>query len=190
MKLSYCLLILTISADLSVGFTVENVALNRTVAFGSFNASLHAVSQALISSPAHHDIIAKEGTSILIECKLNISQYEHILWYNSRGHLLEQKDEGEFSCCFLSIIILLLYSIGKPLGLYYNFLFLSSHFYNWEIRREQNKALWPLTCCMGITPEYFCSSSSILLWCPTESHCSRVIPVFHTEEMSLHLTQY
>ncbi|NXU89728.1 MFAP3 protein, partial [Xiphorhynchus elegans] len=37
-------------------------------------------------------IIAKEGTSILIECKLNISQYEHILWYNSRGHLLEQKD--------------------------------------------------------------------------------------------------
>ncbi|NXS59696.1 MFAP3 protein, partial [Brachypteracias leptosomus] len=39
-------------------------------------------------------IIAKEGTSILIECKLNISQYEHILWYNSRGYLLEQKDEG------------------------------------------------------------------------------------------------
>ncbi|NXY38327.1 MFAP3 protein, partial [Pomatorhinus ruficollis] len=95
MKLSYCLLILTVSADLSVGFTVENVAFNRTVAFGSFNASLHAVSQALISSPAHHDIIAKEGTSILIECKLNISQYEHILWYNSRGHLLEQKDEGD-----------------------------------------------------------------------------------------------
>ncbi|KAJ7409069.1 Microfibril-associated glycoprotein 3 [Pitangus sulphuratus] len=92
MKLSYCLLILTVSADLSVGFTVKNVAFNRTVAFGSFNASLHAVSQALISSPAHHDIIAKEGTSILIECKLNISQYEHILWYNSRGHLLEQQD--------------------------------------------------------------------------------------------------
>ncbi|NWR26615.1 MFAP3 protein, partial [Tachuris rubrigastra] len=92
MKLSYCLLILTVSADLSVGFTVENVAFNRTVAFGSFNASLRAVSQALISSPAHHDIIAKEGTSILIECKLNISQYEHILWYNSRGHLLEQQD--------------------------------------------------------------------------------------------------
>ncbi|KAJ7406159.1 Microfibril-associated glycoprotein 3 [Willisornis vidua] len=75
-----------------VGFTVENVAFNRTVSLGSFNASLHAVSQALISSPAHHDIIAKEGTSILVECKLNTSQYEHILWYNSRGHLLEQKD--------------------------------------------------------------------------------------------------
>ncbi|NXQ70663.1 MFAP3 protein, partial [Quiscalus mexicanus] len=95
MKLSYCLLILTVSAGLSAGFTVENVAFNRTVAFRSFNASLHAVSQALISSPAHHDIIAKEGSSILIECKLNISQYEHILWYNSRGHLLEQKDEDD-----------------------------------------------------------------------------------------------
>lgn len=114
MKLSYCLLILTVSAGLSAGFTVENVAFNTTVAFRSFNASLHAVSQALISSPAHHDIIAKEGSSILIECKLNISQYEHILWYNSRGHLLEQKDEGEFSCCFLSFIIPLLNSTGKP----------------------------------------------------------------------------
>ncbi|NWR50501.1 MFAP3 protein, partial [Regulus satrapa] len=95
MKLSYCLLILTVLADLSVGFTVENVAFNRTVASGSFNASLHAVSQALISSPAHRDIIAKEGTSVLIECKLNISQYEHIFWYNSKGDLLVQKGEGD-----------------------------------------------------------------------------------------------
>ncbi|NXR06476.1 MFAP3 protein, partial [Semnornis frantzii] len=38
-------------------------------------------------------IIAKEGTSILIECKLNSSHYETILWYNSRGHLLEENDE-------------------------------------------------------------------------------------------------
>ncbi|KFP69415.1 PREDICTED: microfibril-associated glycoprotein 3 [Acanthisitta chloris] len=93
MKLSYCLLILTVSADLSVGFTVENVAFNRTVAFGSLNASLHAVSHTSISSSAHHDIIAKEGTSVLIECKLNTSQYEHILWYNSRGHLLEHEGD-------------------------------------------------------------------------------------------------
>ncbi|XP_053846796.1 microfibril-associated glycoprotein 3 isoform X1 [Vidua macroura] len=99
MKLSYCLLILTVSAGLSVGFTVENVAFNRTVAFRSFNASLHAVSQALTSSSAHHDIIAKEGSSVLIECKLNISQYERILWYNSRGHLLEQKDEALLISC-------------------------------------------------------------------------------------------
>ncbi|XP_071615439.1 microfibril-associated glycoprotein 3 [Heliangelus exortis] len=94
MKISYCLLILTVSADLSVGFTLENVAFNRTVALGSFNASLPLVAAALVSSPAHHDIIAKEGTSILIECKLNITQYEYILWYNSKGHLLEQEDEG------------------------------------------------------------------------------------------------
>ncbi|XP_054244906.1 microfibril-associated glycoprotein 3 [Indicator indicator] len=94
MKLSYCLLILTVTADLSIGFILENVAFNRTVSLGTFNTSLHTVSQALVSSPAHHDIIAKEGTSILLECKLNNSQYEYILWYNSRGHLLEQKEEG------------------------------------------------------------------------------------------------
>lgn len=190
MKLSYCLLILTVSADLSLGFTVENVAVNRTVAFGSFNASLHAVSQALISSPAHHDIIAKEGTSILIECKLNISQYEHILWYNSRGHLLEQKDEGEFSYCFLSIIILLLNNIGKPLGLYYKFSLPILPFLQLRDKERAKQVLCPLKCYMGITPGYFCSSPSILLWCPTELPCSRVIPVFHTGEMSLHLTRY
>lgn len=140
MKLSYCLLILTVSADLSIGFMLENVASNRTVAFESFNASLHTVSPALLSSPAHHDLIAKEGTSILIECKLNISQYEYILWYNSRGHLLEQKDEGELSCCFLSFGIPLLHSVWKPLELHYHFLFLPSYCHSWEIRREQDKA--------------------------------------------------
>ncbi|NWI97902.1 MFAP3 protein, partial [Pitta sordida] len=40
-------------------------------------------------------VIAKEGSSILLECKLNTSHYEQILWYNSRGHLLVQRDEGE-----------------------------------------------------------------------------------------------
>lgn len=189
MKLSYCLLILTVSADLSIGFTPENVAFNRTVAFGSFNASLHTVSQALVSSPVHHDIIAKEGTSILIECRLNISQYEYILWYNSRGHLLEQKDEGELSCCFLSSSIPLLYSIWKPLGLYYHFPCLSSHFYSWEIRREQDRALCPLACGMWIILES-CPSPSILLWCPTESFRSRGITVFSIEEINLHPTRY
>lgn len=111
MKLCCCLLILTVSADLSIGFTLENVAFNRTVAFETSNASLLAVSQALVSSPAHHDIIAKEGTSTVIECKLNISQLEYVLWYNSRGHLLEEKDEGELSCWFLSFTISLLHRI-------------------------------------------------------------------------------
>uniref|UniRef100_A0A8V0YP94 Microfibril-associated glycoprotein 3 n=1 Tax=Gallus gallus TaxID=9031 RepID=A0A8V0YP94_CHICK len=74
MKLSYCLLILTVSADLTIGLTLENVASNGTLASESFNTSLHPVPQALASSPAHHDIIAKEGTSILIECKVNITK--------------------------------------------------------------------------------------------------------------------
>lgn len=160
MKLSYCLLILTVSADLSIGLTLENVASNGTLAFESFNASLHPVPQALASSPAHHDIIAKEGTSILIECKVNISQYEYILWYNSKGHLLQQKDEGELFCCFISLGVLLLYSTWKSLELYC-FLFLSSHFYSWGNRREQDKAV----ACggSGFVPKFWSPSPPILL---------------------------
>ncbi|KGL79808.1 Microfibril-associated glycoprotein 3 [Tinamus guttatus] len=94
MKLSCCLVVLTVSVGLAIGLTVENVVSNRTVVLGTFNASLHPVFQALANSPEHHDVIAKEGTSVLIECKVNASQYEYILWYNSRGHLLQQKDEG------------------------------------------------------------------------------------------------
>lgn len=187
MKLSCCLLILTVSVDLSLGFTLENVASNGTSAFGSFNTSLHPVPQALLSSPAHHDIIAKEGTSILIECKLNISQYEYILWYNSRGHLLEQKDEGELFCYFMTLGILLLYDTWKHLRFYCCFVFLSFHFYSLEIGREQApQIVLCLFACggAGIIPGFMCPSPSILQWCPTELFCSRDITVCSAKELS------
>lgn len=148
MKLSCCLLILTVSVDLSIGFTLENVASNGTSAFGSFNTSLHPVPQALLSSPAHHDIIAKEGTSILIECKLNISQYEYILWYNSRGHLLEQKDEGELFCYFMTLGVLLLYDTWKHLRFYCCFVFLSSPFLQFGNRERTSPQKCSLSFCM------------------------------------------
>ncbi|XP_019361645.1 PREDICTED: microfibril-associated glycoprotein 3 [Gavialis gangeticus] len=94
MKLSCYLLVLITSIGLPAGFALKNVTFNGTTVPESLNVSLHPVLQALGNSPAHHDIIAKEGTSALIECNLNISQYEFILWYNSKGHLLKQNDEG------------------------------------------------------------------------------------------------
>ncbi|CAM5159631.1 unnamed protein product [Natator depressus] len=98
MNLSCCLLALIVSVGLPAAFALENVASNRTVTPGSrsisLTASLHPVFRVVANSPAHHDIIAKEGTSALIECKLNISQYEFILWYNSKGQLLNERDEG------------------------------------------------------------------------------------------------
>ncbi|XP_014436643.1 microfibril-associated glycoprotein 3 [Pelodiscus sinensis] len=98
MKLSCCLLTLIITAVLPAAFALENVASNRTITPGSRsvspNASLHPVFRVMANSPAHHDIIAKEGSSVLIECKLNLSRYEFILWYNSKAQLLKQRDEG------------------------------------------------------------------------------------------------
>jgi len=185
MKLSYCLLILTVSADLTIGLTLENVASNGTLASESFNTSLHPVPQALASSPAHHDIIAKEGTSILIECKVNISQYEYILWYNSKGHLLQQKDEGEFFCCFISLGILLLCSTWKSLELYC-FLFLSSHFYGWKIGENMTKLWHVLDQALYPSSEVIAHSSwySALL-----SFSSRNITACSTEELSIHPTR-
>uniref|UniRef100_A0A8C8RFE2 Microfibril-associated glycoprotein 3 n=1 Tax=Pelusios castaneus TaxID=367368 RepID=A0A8C8RFE2_9SAUR len=99
MKLSCCLLVLTVSTGLVPVFALENVASHRTITPGSrsvpLNASLHPVFRVLVNSPAHHDIIAKEGTNVLIECKVNISQYDFILWYNSKAQLLKQRDEDE-----------------------------------------------------------------------------------------------
>lgn len=183
MKLSYCLLILTVSADLTIGLTLENVASNGTLASESFNTSLHPVPQALASSPAHHDIIAKEGTSILIECKVNISQYEYILWYNSKGHLLQQKDEGEFFCCFISLGILLLCSTWKSLELYC-FLFLSS--YGWKIGENMTKLWHVLDQALYPSSEVIAHSSwySALL-----SFSSRNITACSTEELSIHPTR-
>ncbi|XP_053894225.1 microfibril-associated glycoprotein 3 [Malaclemys terrapin pileata] len=98
MKLSCYLLALIVSASLPAAFALENVAANRTITPGSrsisLTASLHPVFRVLANSAAHHDIIAKEGASALIECKLNISQYEFILWYNSKAQLLNERDEG------------------------------------------------------------------------------------------------
>ncbi|XP_074865389.1 microfibril-associated glycoprotein 3 [Carettochelys insculpta] len=97
MKLSCWLLTLIVSTGLPAAFALENVTSN-TITPGSraisLNASLHPFFRFLANSPAHHDIIAKEGSSALIECKLNLSQYEFILWYNSKAQLLTQRDEG------------------------------------------------------------------------------------------------
>ncbi|XP_053156600.1 microfibril-associated glycoprotein 3 [Hemicordylus capensis] len=91
MKLSCCLLTLILGASV---LALENVASNLTVTpesrSFSLNVSLLPILQALAKSAIPQDIIVKEGNYALIECKLNSSQYDSILWYNSKGHLLEQ----------------------------------------------------------------------------------------------------
>ncbi|XP_077182597.1 microfibril-associated glycoprotein 3 [Paroedura picta] len=95
MKLSCCLWILILGTHVLAS---ENVASNLTVTSGSktlpVNASVLFISEALAKSVVLQDIIVKEGNCASIECKLNVSQYDSIHWYNSKGYLLKQ-DRGD-----------------------------------------------------------------------------------------------
>ncbi|KAJ8348617.1 hypothetical protein SKAU_G00272060 [Synaphobranchus kaupii] len=49
----------------------------------------------LASLPAFRDIVVKEGSSALIEC--NVTEgHEDILWYNSKGHILDEEEGGKW----------------------------------------------------------------------------------------------
>ncbi|XP_031427250.1 microfibrillar-associated protein 3-like [Clupea harengus] len=47
----------------------------------------------LADLPALRDIVVKEGSSTLIECNVTGS-HDDILWYNSKGHILDEKEGG------------------------------------------------------------------------------------------------
>ncbi|XP_062976977.1 microfibril-associated glycoprotein 3 [Elgaria multicarinata webbii] len=95
MKLSYCLLTLVLHTSV---FALKNAVSNLTTTSGSrshpVNASLLPILQALTKSAVPQYIIEKEGNCAFIECMLNITQHDTILWYNSKGHLLDQ-DRGD-----------------------------------------------------------------------------------------------
>ncbi|KAJ8385427.1 hypothetical protein AAFF_G00189530 [Aldrovandia affinis] len=56
------------------------------------NKSLFSVHR-LASLPALRDIVVKEGSSALIECNVTVG-HEDILWYNSKGHILDEEEGG------------------------------------------------------------------------------------------------
>ena len=50
----------------------------------------------LADLPALRDIVVKEGSSTLIECNVTGS-HDDILWYNSKGHILDEKEGGKLA---------------------------------------------------------------------------------------------
>ncbi|MEE6478322.1 hypothetical protein FKM82_011818 [Ascaphus truei] len=58
------------------------------------NASFRAQLQISASSPPHRDLIAKEGSSTIIECNLNATQHGDVLWFNSKGRPLGEVEGG------------------------------------------------------------------------------------------------
>ncbi|MBN3296244.1 microfibril-associated glycoprotein 3 [Amia ocellicauda] len=53
----------------------------------------HIPEQRLANLPALREVVVKEGSSTLIECNVTGS-YEDILWYNSKGHILDEEEGG------------------------------------------------------------------------------------------------
>ncbi|XP_053318330.1 microfibril-associated glycoprotein 3 [Spea bombifrons] len=63
-------------------------------ALSPHNASFHAQLRLSANSPAHHNLIAKEGSSTVIECNLNTTQNGDIMWFNSKGRPLGEVEGG------------------------------------------------------------------------------------------------
>ncbi|XP_062392803.1 microfibril-associated glycoprotein 3-like [Sardina pilchardus] len=60
----------------------------------SRNKSLVSV-KTLSDLPTSRDIVVKEGSSTLIECNVTGS-HNDIMWYNSKGHILDEEGDGKW----------------------------------------------------------------------------------------------
>ncbi|XP_053574675.1 microfibril-associated glycoprotein 3 [Bombina bombina] len=60
------------------------------------NASFQTPLQISANSPAHRDLIAKEGSSTVIECNINATEHGDIVWFNSKGHPLGELEGGKW----------------------------------------------------------------------------------------------
>lgn len=99
MKLHCCLFILVVSVTVPAAFVLEDVEFGQMVPLGtndtSYNASFPRSFELSTGSHLGDDvIIAKEGTSVSIECLLTISHYEDVHWYNSKGQQLDGRGRG------------------------------------------------------------------------------------------------
>ncbi|XP_023700675.1 microfibril-associated glycoprotein 3 [Paramormyrops kingsleyae] len=69
--------------DVSPGTALEIFGHNRT----------HIPMHRLAELPASQELVVKEGSSTSIECNVNGTR-DDILWYNSKGHVLDQEEGG------------------------------------------------------------------------------------------------
>ncbi|KAM4746937.1 microfibril-associated glycoprotein 3 isoform 1-T2 [Rhinophrynus dorsalis] len=89
------LLCLGLATVLSRAHSTHNE--NDTHGLEMHNITMHKQLQMSANSPAHRDLIAREGSSTVIECNLNATQNGDIMWFNSKGHLLgEVEGEGKW----------------------------------------------------------------------------------------------
>lgn len=99
MKPHSCLFTLVVIVIVPAALVVEDVDFNQMAPLGanqsSYNASFLPSFELAAGSHSGDDvIIAKEGTSISIECLLTVDHYEDVRWYNSKGQQLDDRGRG------------------------------------------------------------------------------------------------
>ncbi|XP_035970142.2 microfibril-associated glycoprotein 3 isoform X1 [Halichoerus grypus] len=99
MKPHYCLFTLVVSVTVPAAFVLEDVGFTQMAPLGtnrsSFNSSFPPSFELSAGSHSGDDvIIAKEGTSVSLECLLTINHYEDVHWYNSKGQHLDGRGRG------------------------------------------------------------------------------------------------
>ncbi|XP_008690689.2 microfibril-associated glycoprotein 3 [Ursus maritimus] len=99
MKPHCCLFTLVVSVTVPAAFVLEDVGFNQMAPLGtnhsSFNSSFPPSFELSSGSHSGDDvIIAKEGTSVSLECLLTVDHYEDVHWYNSKGQQLDGRGRG------------------------------------------------------------------------------------------------
>ncbi|XP_003981413.1 microfibril-associated glycoprotein 3 [Felis catus] len=99
MKPHCCLFTLVATVIVPAAFVLEDVGFNQMAPLGanhsSFNSSFPPSFELSAGSHSGDDvIIAKEGTSVSIECLLTVDHYEDVRWYNSKGQQLDGRGRG------------------------------------------------------------------------------------------------
>uniref|UniRef100_A0A8C5M357 Microfibril-associated glycoprotein 3 n=1 Tax=Leptobrachium leishanense TaxID=445787 RepID=A0A8C5M357_9ANUR len=86
------LLFTSLTAYLTSAEILPNGTIQQHV--GLHNATFNAHLPVSTNSAPHRDLIAKEGSSMVIECNLNATQNGDIVWFNSKGHPLGEVEGG------------------------------------------------------------------------------------------------
>lgn len=98
MKPHCCLFSLVVSAMVPATLALEDVDFDQTVRLGvnqsSFHASFAPNFEVSAVPPSGDVIIAKEGTSVSMECLLTVGHQENVHWYNSKGQRLDDRGRG------------------------------------------------------------------------------------------------
>lgn len=94
MKPHCYLLTLVVSAIVPAAFLLEDVGINEVDPIRANQSSFNSSFSPRFELPAGDLIIAKEGTSVLIKCLLEVNHFEDVHWYNSKGQQLDDGGRG------------------------------------------------------------------------------------------------